>query len=94
MGYDNVTNLLDLWRETNVVTDFLYSYLFLLTVFLIVVIVMQMYDRRQVFVSATLLTSLVAMFMFLADLIPQSAFTVSLVFFGASIMWLMFGSTE
>lgn len=92
--YDSVTNLLDLWRETNAVTDFLFSYLFLLSVFIIVMVIMQMFDRRHVFVSSSLITTILALFLFLADLVPFGAFIVSLVLFSASIVWLLFGSNE
>lgn len=91
MGYDNVSNLLDLWRETNTVTDSLYSYMFLIATFVIVVMVMRERDQKQVFTAGTLVVSIVAFLMLLAGLVPMGALTICLVLFGASLVWLLFG---
>lgn len=94
MGYDTVNNLLDLWRETNTVTDYLFSYFFLLSIFIIVMVAMQNWDKKNTITSATLATSIVAVLMFIAELIPQTPFVISLVLFGGSLMWLIFGGNE
>lgn len=93
-NYDAVNNLLDLWRETNVVTDYLYTYLFLLTFFIIAYMVMQNWDPRHVFTASSLATSLIAMLLFLAQLVPVAAFVVALLVFTTSLMYLLFGSSE
>jgi hypothetical protein len=90
MSYDTVTNLLDLWRETNTVTDFFFSYFFLIALAITVYMIMQNSEAKSVFLSATLLISVVSLFMFLAGLLPFGAFTVCLVLLGGSLMSYVF----
>lgn len=90
MGYDSVTNLLDLWKETNNVTDFFFSYFFLIAMFVIVYMVMQNSDPKAVFLAGSLLVSTVALFMFIAGMLPFGAFVICLILLGGSLMSYVF----
>lgn len=89
--YDSVTNILDLWRQANVATDNLYTYLFLLTTFIIIYLSMQAFDSRQAMVSATFGVSIISLLLFVANVATFTAFISCLILFGASILWLVFG---
>lgn len=90
-NYDDVNNLLDLWRETNAATDSLFSYLFLLAVFVISFFAMSMFDRKQVFIASSFVTAIVAMLLFFAGLASMASFVIALILFAASILAHLFG---
>lgn len=79
MAYENITTIMGLWQETNVVTDYFFTYLFLLMVFLIVAVSMSQFDKKHVFITATTINTVVAMFLFIGGLLPQQALVISII---------------
>ncbi len=91
MAYDNVFNLLDLWRETNTVTEMMFSYLFLVTIFIIAYVSLQKFnDIKNAIVAAAFITTMVSVFMFLALLMTQAGMITCITIFAATFFWLLF----
>ena len=90
MGYDNVNTLLDLWIETNVVTNMLFSYMFLIAVFVITYVAMQRFDVKNVMVASTFITTVVSLLMFVTGIMTQTGLTTCIVVFSATFFWMLF----
>ena len=90
MVYDNITTIVDVWKDTNTVTDGLYSYLFLLCIFLISFIALKQFDKKVVFVSSSFLTTFVCIILFLAELTTTTAVTVCITMLVVSLFVQMF----
>jgi len=90
MSYDAVGNLLELWIETNVVTNMIFSYLFLVAVFVICYVMLQRYDVKNVTVATTFITMLISLLMLVAGIMTNAGFIVCTVLFGVSFFWMLF----
>lgn len=90
MSYDTVNNLLDLWIETNVVTNMIFSYLFLVAFFIICYVTMQKFDVKNVIVASTFITMLVSLLMLVAGIMTNAGFVVCTVMFAAAFFWMLF----
>lgn len=90
MSYDTVNNLLDLWVETNVVTNMIFSYLFLVAVFVIAYVALQRFDVKNVIVASSFITMLVSLLMLVAGIMTNAGFVTCTVVFALSFFWMLF----
>lgn len=90
MAYDSVNNLLDLWVETNVVTDMVFSYLFLVAIFVIAYMALQRFDVKNVLVTSSFITTVVALLMLVAGIMTQAGLNVCIIVFSAAFFWMLF----
>jgi len=90
MAYDNVTNIVNLWQETNTVTNGYYTYLYLLVLFIIILVLLSNFDKRVAFLAASSVNLFAAILLFLADIATEQVLTLSLVLFVATLFLQLF----
>lgn len=90
MSYDTVSTLLDLWVETNVVTNMVFSYMFLVSIFVITYVAMQRFDVKNVMVASTFITTLVALLMNVTGIMTNAGLTTCIIVFSATFFWMLF----
>jgi len=94
MSYDTVTNLFDLWKESNGVTDSYFSYFFLLVVFIIAYFVLSNFDTKNTLLASSFLTAVVGFLMYVGTLIGFVAFITTLIVLAASILWVQLSDSN
>lgn len=68
-AFDNTTSILTVWQQVSYQTDYLMNILLLVALWFIIAVYLKKYDTKAVFFTSSLITTVIALLFFWAQLI-------------------------